>query len=95
VQERDDKKPLENQGGQDLMDMWGGAKSGLPFYVFLDASGKKIADSNAMPDGGNIGFPGTAKEVGAFLDLVDKTAPRVSKGDRAKIASYLEATIER
>jgi thiol:disulfide interchange protein len=94
VQERDDKKALENPGGQDLMDMWGGAKSGLPFYVFLDASGKKIANSNAMPDGGNIGFPGTAKEVGAFLALVDKSAPRVSKGDRAKIASYLEATIE-
>ena len=93
VQERDDKKPLENPGGQDLMDTWGGAKSGLPFYVFLDSSGKKIANSNAMPDGGNIGFPGTAKEVEAFLGLVDKTAPRVSKGDRAKMASYLEATI--
>ena len=62
--------------------------------MFLDASGKKIANSNAMPDGGNIGFPGTEKEVGVFLGLVDKTAPRVSKGDRAKIASYLEATIE-
>jgi thiol:disulfide interchange protein len=94
VQERDDKKPLENPGGQDMMDMWGGAKSGLPFYVFLDGSGKKVANSNAMPDGGNIGFPGTAKEVGAFLGLLDKTAPRVSKGDRAKIASYLESTIE-
>jgi thiol:disulfide interchange protein len=94
VQERDDKKPLENPGGQDLMDTWGGAKSGLPFYVFLDASGRQIANSNAMPDGGNIGFPGTAKEVGAFLGLIDKTAPRVSKGDRAKIASYLEATVQ-
>ena len=94
VQERDDKKPLENPGGQDLMDTWGGAKSGLPFYVFLDATGKKMANSNAMPDGGNIGFPGTAKEVAAFLGLVDKTAPRVSKGDRAKMASYLEATIQ-
>lgn len=94
VQERDDKKPLENPGGQDLMDTWGGAKSGLPFYVFLDAAGKKMANSNAMPDGGNIGFPGTAKEVAAFLGLVDKTAPRVSKGERAKMASYLEATIQ-
>ncbi len=80
VQERDDKKPLENPGGQDVMDTWGGAKSGLPFYVFLDAAGKKMANSNAMPDGGNIGFPGTAKEVGAFLGLVDKTAPRREQG---------------
>ena len=94
VQERDDKKPLENPGGQDVMDTWGGAKSGLPFYVFLDAAGKKMANSNAMPDGGNIGFPGTAKELAAFLGLVDKTAPRMSKGERGKIASYLDATIQ-
>lgn len=94
VQERDDKKALENPGGQDVMDKWGGAKSGLPFYVFLDASGRKIADSNAMPDGGNLGFPGNAKEAGVFLGLLDKTAPRLSKSDHAKIASYLESTIK-
>lgn len=94
VQERDDKKALENPGGLDVMDKWGGAKSGLPFYVFLDAAGRKVADSNAMPDGGNVGFPGTAKEAAVFLTLLDKTAPRLSKGDRAKIARYLQATVK-
>src|SRR5262245_22587998 len=57
VRERDGKQALENPGGSPLMDRWGGAMSGLPFYVFLDASGRKVADSNAMPDGTNIGFP--------------------------------------
>src|SRR5262245_59813545 len=57
VRERDGKQVLENPGGSELMDSWGGAKSGLPFYVFVDATGKKVADSNAMPDGTNIGFP--------------------------------------
>ena len=94
VQERDDKKALENPGGQDVMNDWGGAKSGLPFYVFLDASGRKIADSNALPGGGNVGFPGNAQEVEVFLGLLDKTAPRLSVGDRAEIASYLEATMK-
>jgi thiol:disulfide interchange protein len=94
VQERDDKKALENPGGQTMMDRWGGAKSGLPFYVFLDASGRKIADSNAMPGGGNIGFPGNPEEAGVFLGLLEKTAPRLSKTDRAKIAGYLEASIK-
>src|SRR5262249_27463291 len=61
VQEREDKKALENPGGQDVMNRWGGAKSGLPFYVFLDAAGQKVADSNAMPGGANVGFPGNPK----------------------------------
>ncbi len=94
VQERDDKKALENPGGQDAMTNWGGAKSGLPFYVFLDVAGKKMADSNAMPDGTNVGFPGNAKELQIFLGLIDRTAPRVSKIERAKIADYLGKTIK-
>jgi thiol:disulfide interchange protein len=94
VQERDDKKSLENAGAQEAMNRWGGAKTGLPFYVFIDATGKKTADSNAMPDGTNIGFPATAKELQAFMGLIDKTAPRLSKGDRAKIVDYLSKTIK-
>jgi thiol:disulfide interchange protein len=95
VQESEDKKALENPGGQDLMDKWGGAKAGLPFYVFLDATGRKIADSNAMPDGGNIGFPGTEKEIQAFLGLLGRTAPRLSAADRSAVAAYLQATLAR
>ncbi len=94
VHEREDKVALENPGGAELMDKWGGANSGLPFYVFLDASGRKIADSNVMPGGENIGFPGVEPEVKAFLGLIDKTAPRLSTGDRAKISGYLEASIK-
>ncbi len=93
VQERGDKKALENPGGQDVMDAWGGAKAGLPFYVFLDASGRKIADSNAMPDGTNVGFPGNPREIGIFLGLIDKTAPRLSPSGRAAMTRYLEASI--
>jgi hypothetical protein len=41
-----------------------------------------------------VGFPGNAQEVEVFLGLLDKTAPRLSVGDRAEIASYLEATMK-
>jgi len=90
VKESDDKKALENPGGQAAMDKWGGAKTGLPFYVFLNASGRKIADSNAMPDGTNIGFPATAREVETFVGLMDKTAPKLTPEGRAAIVAYLK-----
>src|SRR4051794_25542315 len=94
VQERDDKKALENAGAQDRMNEWGGAKSGLPYYVFLDRTGRKIADSNAMPDGSNIGFPGTPQELQAFMSLLDKTAPEMTKPERAAILDYLNKVVQ-
>jgi thiol:disulfide interchange protein len=93
VKESDAKKALENAGGQEAMDNWGGTKSGLPFYVFLNATGRKIADSNAMPDGTNIGFPGTAKELEMFVALIDRTAPSLGKSERAKVVAYLNTIV--
>jgi len=91
VQESEDKKALENLGGDALKTQWGGQKAGLPFYVFLDAVGRKIADSNAMPDGSNIGFPAIPAENAAFMKLIDKTAPRLSAGERKALDAYLKA----
>jgi len=71
------------------MDSWGGEKSGLPFYVFIDASGKKVADSNAMPDGTNIGFPAIPAEIKAFVGLMDKAAPRLTATNRGVLEAYL------
>jgi len=93
VQEEDqDKKALENPGGEKLMFTWGGARSGLPFYVFLDGKGQKIADSNVMPGGKNIGFPAVPDEIAAFMGLIDKTAPRVSAADRSVLEASLKKT---
>jgi thiol-disulfide isomerase/thioredoxin len=94
VQEREDKKALENAGGQQKMNAWGGEKSGLPYYVFLDAAGRKLADSNAMPDGSNIGFPATPQELQMFVALIDKTAPKMSKADRSTIVGYLNKILK-
>ena len=89
VRERDDKKKLEHAGGSALMDQWGGAKSGLPFYVFLDRTGRKVADSNAMPDGTNIGFPAVPDEIRAFMTLIDKAAPGLMSANLDVLESYL------
>lgn len=89
VRERDDKTSLEHPGGNALMDRWGGAQSGLPFYVLLDRAGTKVADSNAMPDGTNIGFPAVPQEIKAFVGLMDKAAPNLVVADRGVLEQYL------
>ncbi len=76
-------------GGEDALRALGGAEAGLPFYAFVDSSGRKVADSKAMPDGSNIGFPATAEEIEAFLRLIDRTAPRLDTAQRATIADQL------
>lgn len=90
TREREDKKALENPGADKAMEAWGGAKSGLPFYVFLDGKGSKIGDSNAMADGTNIGFPATEEEIARFVALVERTAPAFSADDRAIFLTHLE-----
>ena len=94
VRERGDKVPLEHPGGATLMNGWGGEKAGLPFYVFLDARGEKIGDSNAMPDGTHIGFPATAEEVEAFTRVLERTAPRLTARDRDALVTYLRKAVK-
>ena len=94
VQERGDKKPLENPGGEELMTEWDGLDAGLPFYVFLNATGGKIADSNVMKDGSNVGFPGTPEEVDAFMGLMQATAPRLTPANGAALRTYLTKAIK-
>ena len=67
----------------------GGEKSGLPFYAVLDASGKKLADSNVMPGNSNIGFPGSPEEIAAFDGILKQTAPRMTDRERALVTKHL------
>lgn len=92
VLEHDEKKILENPGAEALMNEMGGANAGLPFYFFLDQEGKKLGDSMAMPGGKNIGHPANAEEIKAFAGLLERTAPRMTSAQRAKIVDYLTKT---
>ncbi|MCW3095385.1 MAG: hypothetical protein JWL77_1003 [Chthonomonadaceae bacterium] len=79
----------ENPGGVAIMKTLGGEKSGLPFYAFLDAKGKKLVDSNVMPKNQNIGYPGSPEEIAAFGKLLEQTAPKWKEEDRQKLIDYL------
>lgn len=91
VEESDDKLALETPGGMDFLEDMGGAGGGIPFYVFLDSARGKIADSNVMPDAGNIGYPVSDEEIAAFGDLLRRTAPRMTAEELDRVASYLAA----
>ena len=90
MESKDKQEALENPGGVELMKSWGGEKSGLPFYVFLDENGNKVADSNAMPKNGNIGYPGAPEEIVAFNGLLKKSAPKLAEAQREKFIEYLK-----
>lgn len=91
VLERDKKvEELENPGGREIMANYGGAKSGLPFYVFLDDTGKKLADSNVMPENQNIGYPGATEEIEAFAKIVKNSAKNLTDEQLSAIVDYLK-----
>lgn len=84
------KDSLENPGGNEIAAKLGGANSGLPFFAFLDGNGKKLADSNVMPKGQNIGYPAAKEEIVEFGKLLEATAPGMSQEERTAITTYLE-----
>ena len=79
---------LENPGGKELMKKFGGQKAGLPFCVFLDKNGKKIANTNVLPDKSNIGYPGAQEEIDLFSKLLKKTSKKITDKQLAEISDY-------
>lgn len=91
VLERNEKiEQLENPGGKEYMATLGGAKSGLPFYVFLNSEGKMIVNSNVMDKESNIGYPGSEEEIAAFANLLKKSSEKLSEEQLGKIVDYLK-----
>ncbi|MCJ7932928.1 MAG: thioredoxin family protein [Chryseobacterium sp.] len=73
VQERGEKKVLENPGGQELMNKYKGENAGLPFWLIINPKGEVLADSFDDKKQ-NLGAPSTAEEVAAFTAKLKKTA---------------------
>jgi thiol-disulfide isomerase/thioredoxin len=90
--ETPDMVAQENPGGAEWSKAMGGdlTAMGFPFFMILDASGKKIGDSNLMPLTGNIGFPETIEEVAEFDGLLQRTAPHITPAERGRIKIYLD-----
>lgn len=64
-------------GGQELLDKLGGAGQGIPWFVFLNAAGDRIATS--ADSGENIGYPGDAPSAEAFSDMLAKLPARIDR----------------
>ena len=90
VQESDDKKKLETPGAEEFLAAQGAGKSGVPVFMFFDRDGKKIADSLALPNRVNIGYPASPEEIQAFAGILETTAPRMTSSQRASIIDYLK-----
>jgi thioredoxin-related protein len=81
VMEQPVKANLENPGGMQAMTKFGGEKSGLPFWLILDAKGNVLGNSLMPKDGAttatpedNVGCPASEKEVAYFTALLKKTS---------------------
>jgi len=90
VQESDDKKKLETPGADELLAAQGAGKSGVPVFMFFDKEGNKLADSLALPNRANIGYPASPEEIQAFAGILEKTTPRMTAAQRASIIDYLK-----
>jgi hypothetical protein len=81
VEESKGKENLENPGAMDLLTKYGGAKSGIPFWLIFNANGNLLADSQLRPvgkplttPGDNMGCPASEREVTAFIDILKATS---------------------
>jgi len=87
-------KADENAGGLDLMIKLGGKDAGLPFMAILDAkSGKMIVNSlqKAGEPRTNTGYPAAPEEVGHFVKMLQKGAPKIGDGSVKKVEAWLTA----
>lgn len=63
--------------------------------VILNSAGQKIADSNRMPGGKNIGCPASPAEIEEFDKILQETAPRMTAEQRAKISGRFRTLAEK
>jgi thioredoxin-related protein len=60
---------------------------GIPWFAFLDASGKVLATSDGP--NGNIGYPAAPEEIEHFVRMLTKHTKRMSPSQIAQIAKRL------
>jgi len=95
VHESEGKKHLENPGGEEYLNANGGKNQGLPFLYFSDSKGKLIVNSmrpaKGADKGGNVGCPYEPEEIGHFMAMIKKAAPKMTEEERGKIQVAFEA----
>src|SRR5579862_6906184 len=80
VQESEDKKDLNNPGGDELLDQLGGKNQGIPYYAILSPTNKTLAVSKDAK-GNNLGYPGEPAEIPVFMQMIRTTSHHLSGSD--------------
>ncbi len=75
-------------GGAMLRRMAGEKPTGIPWFAFLDAQGKPIAESFDSA-GENIGFPAAPGEIASFGEMLAAAARRSTPEEREKLLASL------
>lgn len=69
--------------------------TGIPYFFMMSGDGKRLGDSQSMPDSSNIGHPESALEVQSFGKLLQRTTPRMTADERAVVTKFLDAAAGR
>jgi thioredoxin-related protein len=99
VEEKAGKHPeFESPGGEDLALKLGGANAkggviGVPFFLFLDATGEPIVNSRrpaeGRPGGANIGYPAKPEEIDWFMTMLKRAVPSMTVDESRTIDEWL------
>jgi thiol-disulfide isomerase/thioredoxin len=88
VQESDDKKDLDNPGGDALLERLGGKDLGIPYFAILSPSNETLAVSK-NDKGENIGYPGSKDEIPLFMKMLRSTSAHLTEADATLIETKL------
>jgi thiol-disulfide isomerase/thioredoxin len=80
-------------GGEMLGEMRKSQQGGIPWFAFLDGDGKIVAHSSES--GQNIGYPAMEEEAAAFLDMLRKTRPDITKKQLKFLKTELVNSVKR
>ncbi len=83
--------------GKDVMKQYRTDESGgIPWFTVLDSKGEKLATSDLLEGPvKNIGYPGSPKEIAAFMSLIEAQARRIEPGQIAQLRKELTAAGEK
>ena len=88
---------LENSGARKMLEEYGGAESGIPYWLIFSSEGKLLADCNYHSadksdprEGQNIGCPARPEEVDYFIGLLKQHSQMSDEEAKAVRSSFLK-----
>jgi hypothetical protein len=76
-----------SKGAKEIETRYAGKEQGLPWFVFVDGSGRAIATSTGPK--GNVGMPWQPDEVDHFKTMLDTAKKHVSDAEIAALITSI------